>query len=146
MSATDPTPSATWLRPQSEGIPILPAAPLSRPFWDGCDEGELRYQRCAACGTAIFNPAPVCRVCTSKDLRWAVSAGDGAVYSYTICYRPMSPQFSDIYVPVIVDLDEGYQMLSNVIGCEAADVHVGLRVSVRFHRIGDRTFRYFEPA
>lgn len=137
--------AGTWLEPQSEGIPILPPSPLTRPFWDGCSAGELRFQRCGACGAAIFNPAHVCRACTSTDLRWEVSAGTGTVYSYTICHRPMTPQFTDVYAPVIVDLDEGYQMLSNVVGCRVADVHVGMRVRVLFHPIGERTLPYFEP-
>jgi uncharacterized OB-fold protein len=139
------TSADTWLHPQSEGIPILRTSSLTQAFWDGCAEGELRFQRCDACGAAIFNPAPICRVCTSNDLRWEVSAGTGTVFSYTICHRPMTPQFTDIYAPVIVDLDEGYQMLSDLIGCVAADVHVGMRVQVRFHAVGDRTLPYFEP-
>jgi hypothetical protein len=139
------TPTTTLLQPQSEGIPILRMTPLTRPFWEGCGEGELRYQRCSSCRTAIFNPAPLCRVCSSRDLRWEVSAGVGTVYSYTICHRPMTPQFTDIYAPVIVDLHEGYQMLSNLVGCPAPDVHVGLRVQVLFHPIADRTLPYFTP-
>ena len=140
------TANATWLHPQSEGIPILRTSPLTATFWDGCKEGELRYQRCTACQAAIFNPTHVCRVCTSRELAWEVSAGLGTVYSYTICHRPMTPQFTDIYAPIIVDLDEGYQMLSDLVGCSAEDVRVGMRVRVLFHSIGDRTLPYFEPA
>lgn len=136
----------TWLEPQRAGIPILQPSAVSAPFWAGCDAGELRYQRCTACGTAIFNPAHVCRACTAPALEWQVSAGRGAVYSYTICYRPLSPQFTDVYAPVIVDLEEGYQMLSNVVGCEADAVHVGMPVRVSFHDVGDRTLPYFQPA
>lgn len=136
----------TWLHPQGEGIPILRTSPLTQHFWAGVDEGELRYQRCRACQTAIFNPAHVCRSCTSSDLGWEVSAGLGSVYSYTVCYRPMTPDFTTPYAPVLVDLDEGYQMLSDLVGCDVADLQVGLRVRVRFHRIGDRTLPYFEPA
>lgn len=146
MTDTTDTPAATWLEPQGEGIPILRTSPLTEPFWDGCAEGELRFQRCGDCGAAIFNPAYVCRACTSHDLRWEVSAGLGTVFSYTICHRPMTPQFTDVYAPVIVDLDEGYQMLSDVVGCDAADVHVGMRVRVLFHMIADRTLPYFAPA
>jgi len=134
-----------WLHPQGEGIPILRTTPLTVPFWEGCAAGELRYQRCAACDTAIFNPAYVCRMCTGRDLRWHVSAGLGTVYSYTICHRPMTPQFTEIYAPIIVDLEEGYQMLSDLVGCEATDVQVGMKVRVMFHAIGDRTLPYFEP-
>jgi uncharacterized OB-fold protein len=57
----------------------------------------------------------------------------------------MTPDFTTPYAPVIVDLDEGYQMLSNLVGCTVGDVRVGLRVKVRFHRIGERTLPYFEP-
>ena len=37
-------------------------------------------------------------------------------------------------------------MLSNLIGCDADDVHVGLRVRATFHKIGERTLPYFVPA
>ena len=137
--------ASTWLAPQAEGIPILRPSPLTTPFWDGCAAGELRFQRCGDCGAAIFNPAYLCRTCTSKNLRWEVAAGLGTVFSYTICHRPMTPKFTEIYAPVIVDVDEGYQLLSNVVGCDATDVHVGMRVSVEFHALGDRTLPYFAP-
>jgi uncharacterized OB-fold protein len=146
MTTTDPDATKTWLRPQGEGIPILRTTKVTAPFWEACNESKLLYQRCAACGAAIFNPALVCRQCTSLELRWAESAGEGTVYSYTICHRPMTPDFSTPYAPVIVDLDEGYQMLSDLVGCDAADIHVGMRVKVRFHQVGDRTLPYFEPA
>jgi uncharacterized OB-fold protein len=135
-----------WLEPQAEGIPILDPSPLTQPFWDGCREGRLRYQRCTACGAAIFNPAHVCRICTSSALEWTDSNGLGSIFSYTICHRPMTPQFTDVYAPVIVDLDEGYQMLSNLVGCTVAEAAVGMAVKVRFHALGERTLPYFEPA
>jgi uncharacterized OB-fold protein len=47
---------------------------------------------------------------------------------------------------VIVELDEGYQMVSNVIGCEPDDVRVGLRVEVEFHPAGKSMWLpYFRP-
>lgn len=144
MTATD-LPD-TWLHPQGEGIPILRTSPLTTTFWDGVEAGELRYQRCRACGFPVFNPAHVCRSCTSSDLEWQVSAGLGTVYSYTICHRPMTPDFTTPYAPVLVDLDEGYQMLSDLVGCDAADLQVGMRVKVLFHKIGERSLPYFEPA
>jgi uncharacterized OB-fold protein len=140
------TETSTWLDPQSEGIPILRTTPLTESFWDGCAQGELRFQRCGACGSANFNPTRSCRTCTSRDLRWEVSAGFGTVFSYTVCHRPMTPDFTDIYAPIIVDLDEGYQLLSNLVGCDLDDIAVGMRVGVQFHRVGDRVLPYFAPA
>jgi len=140
------TSAGTWLEPQEEGIPILPASPLTQPFWDGCAGRALRYQRCLACGAANFNPAYVCRMCTSNQLDWTDSSGRGSIFSYTICHRPMTPQFTDVYAPVIIDLEEGYQMLSNLIGCNTLEIRVGMAVTVVFHDVGERTLPYFVPA
>ena len=52
---------------------------VTQPFWDGCDQGELRYQRCADCQAAIFIPAIVCRFAeqTSKGFMWRdIGLGD----------------------------------------------------------------------
>jgi uncharacterized OB-fold protein len=136
----------TLLEPQSEGIPLPHPSPASQPFWDGCERSELLYQRCSNCGRAIFIPALLCRFCGSRDLSWAQSAGLGAVYSWSIVWRPQSPAFSTPYAAAIIDLDEGYQMLSNVIGCEPDDIHAGLRVAVEFHLVGEGiNLPYFRP-
>lgn len=135
----------TMLEPQSGNIPIRRPALVSQPFWAGCADHKLLYQRCNRCGAAIFNPAPVCRTCTSADLSWHESAGVGTVYSWTIAWRPQSPAFTTPYAPIIVDLDEGYQMLSNLVGCDTEDVRVGMRVQVTFHAFDKGTLPYFRP-
>jgi uncharacterized OB-fold protein len=131
---------------QSEGIPLPQPGLVSQPFWDGCARGELLFQRCRACGKAIFNPAPICRFCRSDDLAWERSGGRGTVYSWTVVWRPQTPAFTVPYAPVIVDLDEGFQMVSNLIGCDSDSVRSGLRVAVEFHRVGDGVqLPYFKP-
>ncbi|MGH9075728.1 MAG: Zn-ribbon domain-containing OB-fold protein [Acidimicrobiales bacterium] len=136
----------TRLEPQPGGIPVPRPTRWSRPFWDGCAVGELRYQHCGSCGHALFNPAPICRRCRSRDLVWRVSQGRGAVYSWTVSWQPPSPGFVIPYAPVIVDLDEGYQMLSNVINCDTTDVRVGLEVEVAFRSVGEGVdLPYFSP-
>jgi uncharacterized OB-fold protein len=97
------------------------------------------------CGRAIFEPAPICRWCTSTSLEWQRSAGLGTVYSWTMAWRPQSPAFRTPYAPAIIDMDEGYQILSNVIDCEDGDVHAGLPVEAVFHSYGDITLPYFRP-
>jgi uncharacterized OB-fold protein len=134
------------LGPQSGAIPVPYASPLSRPFWDGCAAGELRFQRCGECGLATHTPAYLCSHCTSEDLRWEVSAGTGTVYSWTTVWRPQIPAFVAPYVAVIVELDEGWQMISNLIGCPADAVEIGMRVAVEFHAVADgATLPYFRP-
>jgi uncharacterized OB-fold protein len=133
------------LLPQKAGIPLPHPTPVSQPFWDGCALGELRYQRCRQCGRALFNPTSVCRWCGSDSLAWELGQGRGSVYSWSVVWRPQSTAFHVPYAAVIVDLDEGYQMLSGLIGCEHDEVDVGMRVAVEFHAAGEMTLPYFSP-
>jgi uncharacterized OB-fold protein len=123
----------TLLAPQRGAIATPHASDVSQPFWDGCARGELLFQRCGDCGQATHTPAHLCAHCASQRLTWERSAGTGTIYSWTVVWRPQSPAFAVPYAPVIVDVDEGWQILSNVIGCEHDAVAVGLRVAVEFH-------------
>jgi len=136
----------TLLRPQSGDIPLPVPGPLSAPYWEGCAAGELRFQRCGACGGATHTPALMCAVCTSADLTWAVSSGRGEVYSWTTVWRPQGPAFEVPYVPVIVEMEEGWHVLADLVGCEHDAVHIGMAVEVEFfpHPAGI-TLPYFHP-
>lgn len=127
----------TLLVPQPEGIPLPSPSELSRPYWEALAAGELRFQRCGACGAATHTPAVMCATCTSRDLTWEVSSGLGEVYSWTVVWRPQTPAFTVPYAPVIVAMDEGWHLLSNLIGCEHDEVAVGLPVRVELHPVGD---------
>ena len=134
------------LKPHPEGIPVPVPSLISQPFWDACNRGELVFQRCNNCGAAVFNPAPICRRCTSRDLTWTTSNGTGSVYSWTTIWRPQTPAFVVPYVAAIVDVDEGYQMVANIVECEAEDIFAGMPVGVEFHSIGsDMSLPYFHP-
>lgn len=134
------------LRPQSGPVPHA-SSQASVPFWQGCASGELRYQRCRPCGAANFPPTEHCRECLSAELSWMRSGGVGEIYSWTVVYRAVTPQFEAPYAPAIVTLDEGYQMLTNVIGVAPSDLTIGMRVSVQFHAVGDGlTLPYFAPS
>ena len=136
----------TQLVPQSSGIPHPHPTALSQPFWNGLSRGELLFQRCDVCAGATHTPALVCAHCGARQLQWAPSTGRGSVYSWTIVWRPQTPAFTVPYVPIIVDLEEGWQMLSNLVGCAHDAVHVGQAVEVEFHPLtADITLPYFRP-
>jgi len=114
------------------------------PFWEGCRSEGLRYQHCGDCGVANFPPTEHCRHCLSVSLAWTRSGGTGEIYSWTVVHRPVTADFQPPYAPAIVTLDEGYQMLTNIVGIVAEDLAVGMRVRVEFHRVGtDLTLPYF---
>jgi uncharacterized protein len=78
-------------------------------------------------------------------MTWEESSGRGAVYSWSLVWRPETTSFPKPYAPIIVDLDEGFQMLSNLVDCKSAEVRVGLRVRVKFVSIGNFSLPYFRP-
>ncbi len=86
--------------------------------------GKLGYQRCADCSAAVFYPRVLCPVCGSGALEWRESAGRGTVYATTAVHsRDRKPRNV-----ALVDLDEGFRMMSRVEGVPAEEVEVGTRV------------------
>jgi len=119
----------------------------SAPFWRFCAEHELRVQRCTACGLHRHYPRPRCSRCQSADYEWARCQGTGTVHTYTICHPPVLPAFEDRvpYNVVVVKLDEGPFMVSNVVGSEE-DPWVGMPVEVCFTDIDEHlTIPQFRP-
>ncbi|HTX94846.1 MAG TPA: OB-fold domain-containing protein [Mycobacterium sp.] len=135
--------TAEALRPQTGPVPHA-SSHLSTSFWEGCRCGELRFQRCAICGAANFPPNEHCRQCLSTQLDWECSGGIGEIYSWTVVHRPVTVEFAPPYAPAIVTLDEGYQMLTNIVGVARDELTIGMRVQVQFHAVGaDVTLPYF---
>jgi len=80
-------------------------------------------------------------------LDWRNSGGVGEIYSWTVVHRPVTAEFERPYAPAIVTLDEGYQMLTNIVGVAPEELAVGMPVQVQFHALGaeaaDVTLPYF---
>ena len=138
--------SGHLLQPQTGDIPRPYPSAWSEPYWAGAKRGELLFQRCGDCGGAVHTPAMLCSHCHSQNLSWEASAGTGTVYSFTTVWRPQTPEFTVPYVAVVVEMDEGWHMLSNLVGCDAEDAAVGMRVQITFHALDDEvTLPYFQP-
>ena len=56
----------------------------NRAFWTGGTDGELRVERCQACGYYLHPPSPRCPECWSDDIDPEAVSGRGTVYTYTI--------------------------------------------------------------
>jgi len=119
----------------------------SEPFWRYCHQSELRVQRCTACGVHRHHPRPRCPRCRSSSFEWARCRGTGLVYSFTICHPPVLPAFEERapYNVVVVQLDEGPCMVSNVVDCDEP-LYVGMPVEVCFRQIDEAlTIPQFRP-
>jgi uncharacterized OB-fold protein len=81
----------------------------------------------------------VCPFCLSPEYQWETLSGHGTVYSFAIVWRPNHPAFAD-QIPIIlavVDLSEGPQMVTTLVGCSADRVEIGMAVSVVFDTIAE---------
>ena len=135
------------LEAQPVGIPVPNPSAASKQYWEGCARGELLYQRCEDCGTVALRPGTVCGHCLSRSLLWVRSSGHGTLYSWTVVWRAPRPAFTVPYAPAIVSLDEGYWMVTSIVGCEPEDLRDGMPVAVEFHPAGDDiVLPYFRPA
>ncbi|MEE3327074.1 MAG: Zn-ribbon domain-containing OB-fold protein [Myxococcota bacterium] len=127
-------------------IPLPAPTPISSPHWEGARKDRLRVQRCRSCEQHIFIPQPTCTQCLSGELEWVESSGKGELYSYTVVHRPQQPAFETPYTVVIVQLEEGFFMLSNLIDCEETDISIGMPLEVVFEKMSNEiSLPYFRP-
>ena len=137
----------TTQRPQ----PRFPE-PDSQHFWEGTKRHELRYQTCDSCQECIFYPRRHCPRCGSSDTTWRASNGEGIVYTFSVIMQSRNPAFKDLgaYAIAYVDLDEGFRMMSNIVGVgdPTSDIRCGMRVKVRWEDQGEGgvSLPMFEPA
>jgi len=106
----------------------------NRPFWDGCRAHRLMMQKCRHCSHIRYPIQAVCPECLSEEVDWIVLSGRGEVLSRMVFHRAYHPGFKeDIpYNVVLVQLDEGPRIFSNVVGVDNAAVQVGMEVAVVF--------------
>ena len=114
-------------------LPKFPE-PDTEPFWDATKDHELKYQVCDDCGGVVWHPRRHCTHCTSLNLSWKTSKGEGTVYTYSIVRQNYHPAFRERipYVVAWIDVDEGFRILSNVVDVDPEEVSVGQRVRVRW--------------
>ena len=128
--------------------PLPTPSPWSRPFWEGCKKRELLIQHCKDCGANIFYPKLYCPSCLSPNIEWIKASGRGKVYTFTVVHNyPPTAFAEDIpYVVAVVKLEEGVQLMSNIIGCEPEQVKCDMEVEVVFDDVTDEfTFPKFKP-
>ena len=73
-----------------------------------------------------------CPDCLESTLEWRESKGEGCIYSFSVVRQSYHPFFRNLvpYAVAYIDLDEGFRMLSNVVGVKdpVKDITVGQRV------------------
>jgi uncharacterized OB-fold protein len=104
-------------------LPADDSAPSPAAAWaEHCRARRLAYQ-VAPDGTPVFPPR-LAQPGTGAPLRWVASAGRGEVHATTVVRRRGEAPHN----VALVELDEGFRMMSSVVGLDPQDVRIGLRV------------------
>jgi hypothetical protein len=97
------------------------------------DKGELAYQWSPNAQKVVFYPRVICPFTGSDRLEWRVSGGLGTVHATTVVHpaREGAP-----YNVALIDVDEGFRLMSRVEDIAPEMVQIGMRVRFRIHRPG----------
>jgi len=94
--------------------------------------GELGYQWDEQAQRAVFYPRVVAPGSGSTALIWRVSKGLGTVYATTVVH----PREGMPYNVALIDIDEGFRMMSRVRCTAPEDVRIGMRVRMAVEEPG----------
>jgi uncharacterized OB-fold protein len=111
-------------------------------FWDGAAEHKLLVQRCSDCGTLRHPPAPMCGNCGSLASDAAESSGRGHVVSWISSLHPNRPD-DEPRIVVLVQLEEGTRMVSNLVDAPDAGPYEDRPVQVEFRELDGVVMPYF---
>ena len=116
-------------------------------FYSFLARGELRLQRCAACGTWRHPPRHRCAACGSLDATWELASGRGRLFSWTVTHRAVDPAFEPPYVIAVLELEEGPRLVGNTRGLAPADLALDLPMVVEIEPVSDTVgLLWFSPA
>jgi uncharacterized protein len=112
----------------TDPLPISPHA----EYVARLNAGTLAYQHDPLTGRAVFYPR-VMAPGHGGPLDWRDSAGLGTVHATTVVH----PRKGDPYNVALIDIDEGFRLMSTVIGIPPREVRIGMRVRVEIEPVPD---------
>jgi uncharacterized protein len=132
----------------SAAKPLPQVSTEMAPFFGAAHRHELVVQRCRGCGAFRFPARDRCSSCLSREAEWTRVSGRGTVFSYAVMHQVYHPGFADEvpYAVVVIQLEEGARMLSNVVGCPTHEIAIGMPVEVVFEDVSPEiTLPKFRP-
>lgn len=116
-----------------------PTSYLDEQFWAHCANGVLAFQCCSDCETWRHFPRFMCAKCGSDQWEWRESSGRGEIYTWTICYMPMSREFETIfpYAVLVVEMEEGVRITAGLRDLAFEELAINLPVEVTFEPLAD---------
>jgi len=117
--------------------PIPEVSPALAPYFAAARAGRLVVQRCTGCGALRFPPRELCSACLATEAAWQEVCGRGEIFSYYVMHQIYHPGFAAEvpYAVVVVKLEEGPKLTSNVVDCPLDEIAIGMPVEVVFEEL-----------
>ena len=104
------------------------------PYWEAGRRRELRFQRCARCGTWRHPPGPMCARCLSFESEWGLASGRARLLSWVVCHPPLLPAWKERapYTVVLVECEESVRTMGNLLGAGPEALRMDMPMQVDF--------------
>ncbi len=125
--------------------PVPTPTPATRRYWESAAEGVFLLPRCRDCDRFHHHPRRWYPYCWSTELDWDSPSGRGTVVTYSVVHQAPSPGFTVPYVLAVVRLDEGPQMMCNLVEVDPDEVRCELPVEITFEPRDELAVPQFRP-
>ncbi len=106
-------------------------------WWEMAADDKLGIQRCSQCQTLRHPPSPMCGECRSLEWDTVEASGKGSVCSFTVLRHPQFPGYQYPLIIVLVDLEEGTRLTSQLVDCKPEDVSFDMAVTMKIQEDPD---------
>lgn len=134
-------------QPQKPGRIKPPMGHDNAWWWEEVAKGKIPIQRCKGCGKRRHPPRPMCGACGSMEWDHVAASGRGTLHTFTVIHYPQFPGYEFPIIAALVDLEEGTRLMSSLVGCDPAQVKIGMKLEGEIQRDDDGfALPVFRPA
>ncbi|MDO3646922.1 thiolase C-terminal domain-containing protein [Nocardia mangyaensis] len=132
---------------EASGRPLPLVTADNEFFWTAGADGRLRIQECRQCAALIHPPQPVCRYCRGHTLGVRDVSGFATLIGFTVNHRFGVPGLTAPYIVAQVAVEEypRVRLTTNIVGCDPADLVLGMRMTVVFEQDAEVWLPLFRP-
>lgn len=97
---------------------------------------RMEAEKCKKCGKIYFPPRVICPECKSREFEQVKLKDEGTLLTYTVI-RVGPSQFVNQtpYAMGIVKLDDGINILTQIVDCEPDQIQTGMKLKLEFRKI-----------
>ena len=128
---------------------IKPPMGLDNGWWweRVAEDSIIPIQRCTECQKLRHPPRPMCDACGHQGFDSIAASGKATLHTFTVVHYPQVPGYEYPIIAIIVDLEEGERMASQLVECKPEDVKIGMAIEAVIHEDEDGfKIPFFKPA